>query len=401
MDKGNRYSISVTSLYEIIFCLMSTCYTLNLFGCYKYISYLVLAIVAVAVIAGRTISLSLQTLIVSVFLIIYDISAQSINGVNKAPMLLQCAIFYIAGMRLSRYAHEHNKINLVFRVFLWGAIGFVMHTVLTVISSSITFDRRLTDFSDGGLVAATQLIAWCVIFFAMFPWTVLRWKTLAFYEKTLFGIFTVLGVSSSFIVSSRTGIVVFGVAAILLILWLIKERKTKIIWLIITILVVGVIAFQYDICGFKTAIFKSNLAERLISENTSMFETPRTQRWKYLFEHYREYMWGGYHFSSMVGGQLHSILLDLYDESGIIVTVLFFFILIRQIHGSFRLLKNDTILFPDNIGMVLWFLIVSIVLFSEPIWYYGRHMMIGFVFFAIGCIEYNGFFAGAKRSLSE
>ena len=55
-----------------------------------------------------------------------------------------------------------------------------------------------------------------------------------------------------------------------------QRRKTKIIWFYYCHFGGWVIAFQYDICGFKTAIFKSNLAERLISENTSMFETQRT-----------------------------------------------------------------------------------------------------------------------------
>ena len=98
--------------------------------------------------------------------------------------------------------------------------------------------------------------------------------------------------------------------------------------MLLAAIALGGCAFYFDMFGLKTAIFNSNLANRLVSENTSLFETPRTVRWQYLIQHYKEYIWGGYHYSRTLGGQMHSILFDLYDECGIIVSILFVFLLI-------------------------------------------------------------------------
>lgn len=391
----SRYSIIIrhSTVIKGIICMFIMCYTLNLLGLYSMISYIGFAIAFIYILKGRTVPLSIQTLFVIVFFVAYGLTTYDINGENKLPMLTQCFIFYVVGMQFSRYIDQNGEKDLLFRVTLWGCIGFALHAILTTMTSPITFDRRLTDFSDGYLVPATQLIAWCVCFFAIFPWTVFRRKTLKMFEKIIFLTLTVLAIITSFTVSSRTGIVVFVMAVIFLFLWLIRDRKPRIVVILLAAIALGGCAFYFDMFGFKTAIFNSNLADRLVNENTSLFETPRTARWQYLIQHYKEYIWGGYHYSRILGGQMHSILFDLYDECGIIVSILFVFSLIRLIHGIIRLIRKRKDIFPDNIGISLWFIIVSAVLFSEPVWEYGRHMFMGFVFFVIGNIEYQGFFS--------
>ena len=389
----SRYSIIIrhSTVIKGIVCMLAMCYTLNLFGLYSMISYIGFVIAFIYILKGRIVPLSVQSLLVMAFLVVYGLTTYDINGVNKLSMLMQCFIFYVIGIQFSRYIDQNEEKDLFFRVTFWGCIGFALHAILTTMSSPITFDRRLTDFSDGYLVPATQLIAWCVCFFAIFPWTVFRWKTLNMFEKIIFLALTVLAIITSFTVSSRTGIVVFVMAVIFMFLWLIRDRKPRIVVMLLAAIALGGCAFYFDMFGLKTAIFNSNLANRLVSENTSLFETPRTVRWQYLIQHYKEYIWGGYHYSRTLGGQMHSILFDLYDECGIIVSILFVFLLIRLIHGIIRLISKRRDIFPDNIGLSLWFIIVSVVLFSEPVWEYGRHILMGFVFFVIGSIEYQSF----------
>jgi hypothetical protein len=382
-------------LYCFSVCVLIFLYTLNIVGRYEIISYLFLTIAVLQIFFGRTICRSWQTLFIAALFILYAFVAHDVNGENKLPLLFQCLIFYIVGMRLSRYSVEHENRNIVFQTVFWGCCGFVIHTILTVATSSITTDRRLTDFSDGYLVAATQLIAWCVCFFAILPWSALRWKSLLLIEKISVFVFTILAVAASLKVSSRTGVIVFAVAIIILLIWSLWSRRIKLFTGVAVILTAAVIAYINDIAGFKTALLTSNLANRLATENDGLFNSPRFARWQYLFSHFTDYMWGGYHYSNQFGGQLHNVIFDLYDECGIAVTILFILVLIRLIYGMVRLITKRKDVFPDNVGIVLWFVIIGFVLFSEPVWNYGRYMFIAFWFFMLGTVEYQAFFAPA------
>lgn len=397
----NENKTILGKIEQAIFCVILFVYGLNLFNRYFYISYAVIAICFAYIIIRHKIYASWQTLFTFGFLVIYWLLAYFINGETKTELLIECAAFYVFGA--IAYMLAEDKHHDTFRLVLSGAIGFGVYGIISSFTAVLDSGRYMQDIWGGGRIAATQVAGWCMIFMAAVPWIIFKEKEIKLWNRTALYIAAALSVVSFFILSSRTGLIVSVVIALLVFYLAIKNKQSRIVIGLIGLFVIGLAAFAFDIGGIQTTFWNSNLILRMIQkQNTlgSAFDTGRTERWIYVISHFDEHMGGGYYYSKQLGGYIHNFSLDLYDECGIFALCAMTPFLIRLLVGLFKLQKRN-IDIADRIGLIAWFAVIAILFMTEPVLYYGRTNLMAFFFFMAGIVEFSGALAYKEEHLSD
>ena len=386
---------------QAIFCIILFVYGLNLFNRYFYISYAVIAICFAYIIIRHKIYASWQTLFTFGFLVIYWLLAYFINGETKTELLIECAAFYVFGAIAYLLAEDkhHDTFNLV----VSGTIGFGAYGIITSFSAVLDSGRYMQDIWGGGRLAATQVAGWCIMFMATVPWIVFKGKEIKSINRAILYIMMILSVVSFFILSSRTGLIVSVVIALLVFLLAVKNKQNRIVIGLLGLLVVGLTAFAFDIGGIQSAFWNSNLILRMLQKQNALgsaFDTGRTDRWIYVLSHFGENMGGGYYYSKQLGGMIHNFFLDLYDECGVFALCALMPFFIRILVGISRLQKRN-IEVADRVGLLAWFAVIAILFMTEPVLYYGRTNLMAFFFFMAGIVEFSGAIAYKEERLSE
>lgn len=368
-------------------------YAINICGLYPKVSILIAMVLVIYVISNRTIKKSKMTLLVILFGVTYLVFSSVINGENINEKVYQIILLYFFGAAVTRSLLDRSDYEEVFNIVLTGCIGFGLYGILTTLfsSASMSDTRRLVDiWSPDSVVAATQITAWIVAFLAIIPWFIFNIENQNVIKKIAIMILSILASISLFILSSRTGLLVLVLVVVMTLYYVAKVHQTKTLRRMIGIIIAGLLGFGFNIFGIQDKFWNSNLMMRIIfkSANGGVFETSRTESWLYVLSHWTDYMFGGYHYSSAINMQIHSMILDLYDQVGIIVTLLFIVIIIKTVFNLIIIVKNNVTRFPMGLGLSILFCLMLIVLFSEPVWYYGKSNYVAFFFFIIAVIEY-------------
>ena len=163
-----------------------------------------------------------------------------------------------------------------------------------------------------------------------------------------------------------------------------KKIKTWAILIIIILLVIGL--YQIDILGIKSLFEKSNLYARFFDMSTSgdMFEDKRMFRKSYFLIHMWEHMFGGMYMNEQVG-YAHDLLLDAYDEAGIMALIPLIIIVFSSIKKAVVLVKSKVLSVQYNILILSFYFCVFLQFFMEPILAGERWLFAGFCL-VNGCI---------------
>lgn len=387
-------------IMDFIFILLLFLYAVNFQGRFEQIGVGILILSGVSMVAKRYIKKSWQSVFVILFLFIYCLKVGLGLGENVYAKILQFGGMYMFGTFLCEKYLDKNDHHSLFRLIFWGAAGFGVYGVLCSFGMGgiIGANQRIRDFwAQSDVIASTQVSAWIVTFLAIIPWVILQFNKLSPVYKVITIVLGVLSSVSIFFLASRTSLLVLILAIILTLYGLVKGKHRKILNRIVILMFIVFLAFQMNVGGIQDRLLESNLIVRLSikAESGGAFQTSRTTRWLYFFSHWSECLTGDYYFSNRIGAQLHSALFDLYDQAGMLPFILLLLIVSRVIYTLFQIRKRD-----DDIvfirGFQIWFLLMSFVLFTEPVWYYGRAQYIAFVFFMLGIFEHYWLWARGK-----
>lgn len=367
-------------------------YTVNFQGRFQQSGLLLLLIACCITLQRCRVRRSWQSAFVILFLFVYGVITSIGMGENTFEKILQFAGLYLMGCNVCEMYMGKNDRDGLFRTIFWAAAGFGTYGILCTFGMGGVFSatQRIKDFwAPTDVVASTQVSAWIVTFLAVVPWVVLRFKKVPVLRRIAAVCLTVLAVISIFFLASRTSLLVVLLAVILTLYCLMKGRQRKTLSAIVFLLFLAFLAFQMNVGGIQDKLLSSNLVLRLIAKSGTggAFQTSRTTIWLYVATHWDECLTGGYYFSSKINVQLHSALLDMYDQAGLIPFLLLALIIMRAVQTLVRLRKRD----PDREfarGFLIWFLLISMVFFTEPVWYYGRAHYVAFVFFMLGVLEH-------------
>lgn len=356
-------------------------YTLNWLNCAVPISIVVVLILAFKYIKNRCTTTSWQAIFVTTFLVVYGLYTWNLNGENRFILISQCIIFFLLGRNVGRL----NLTDNYFKIISGAALGFVLRTVVDSLTSQLTVDRRLTDFNDGYLIPVTQVVAWLIVFLALIPWIAFIFKKFNLFKKIFYIATVILSIGVAIYLSSRTVIFALLFSFAYIMVMAIRDKRYKVLGAIAFVILLIIIVWNFNIGGMKDLLLNSDLASRFVKEGVT---TPRTKRWAYLAQHWREYPFGGRHFYNYFDAQLHSVLFDLFDEAGIFVELLFLVVYIKLICELIKIFVNRRNIGENvSVGLLSWFIIVSFLLFTEPVWDYGRYMFMAIVFMMIGITD--------------
>lgn len=267
-----------------------------------------------------------------------------------------------------------------------AAIGFFAHLMLNLYANAGRDDlgRNTLDFWSKEVYAATGQaglacvpMAWCVASFLKEKkfsrrfWSVVAILAMLYYNLTL---------------GSRTMIyslfIVFAVA----IFYLLKreeynKKKTTTFFVTVGIVIAVLIAYNTDAWGVRSLIEESTLFERLLGDQS--LKLGEDARWSSKLAYLKlmpQYLTGGNHIYRLVGSYAHDVLLDTYDQYGLLALVAVVALLWDAISKLLKLLRSKQLQEGAKITLLCVYITVLLTFAVEPVLEGMPWLMMSFCF---------------------
>lgn len=199
----------------------------------------------------------------------------------------------------------------------------------------------------------------------------------------------VLMILYNMVLSTRTMIVMLLALLVVAFVFVQKgspsSQKRKVLVVVILLALLTVMAYIFNIGGLQEYIHRSSLYSRF--RGYGMFtwnETSRLYRKVHYIKNMHKYPFGGMHLRAQYR-YAHDLLLDGYDEYGIVVFLLLIAILIHGGMQLYRILKRSSYSFSFKISLLLIYSAILLEFMIEPIlpgmqWLFACYCLIN------GCI---------------
>ena len=236
---------------------------------------------------------------------------------------------FLLGYGLIWSSQIHSESKEIFEkrantLFALAAFGFITHLVLNL---GINFgqessNRNMVDIwteknraATGQAAIACVPLAWCVAFIA---------KDIKLKKKMLAILAMIAMLYYNLELGNRTMTVILAVLFAIVMLYSIKkgeksEGKRRGRYTIWGVIVIALLIYCLNIGNIQSVIRESTLFERLFSEEKA--DSKIGGRWLYKLEYIKRmpsYLFGGNHIKRIVGSYAHDVLLDTYDEVGLL-----------------------------------------------------------------------------------
>lgn len=289
---------------------------------------------------------------------------------RPTSMIRQFVFFFcwMASWNLMRetndvYGNEHLFKFFVHSIISVGA-GSLVHLFLNVLinCSNSSLFRDTYDFWTREPMSATLQIANACIGLAI-AISVLFLDTKRWMKITsIFVILIIFGYN--LILAGRTILVTGALIALIAFLYKLsfsKHAVYRIRLFLVIALAIGVILFLYNlnIFGIKRIIEESSLYVRFEAGFTNSSGGRIDHKLAYI-ENLKMSVWGGRHIRQYYDHYAHDILLDTYDEAGIIAAVSIVFFLVLSLKHLFLFLRNSFI--PNKIKHLTLCVYISVFL---------------------------------------
>lgn len=289
---------------------------------------------------------------------------------------------------LKKIIHNQEKKLKLFVATL--AIGSFSHLMLNWINNrGVNLGRNTIDIWSGEILSATgQAAIGCLM--VGFSSGMILYPVKE--KERLVGMsFTILLLGYNLILGGRTLIIMYililGVDFAFI---LVNEREKNKIWKIIfiTFLLIFIlsIVYLYDIGGIKNVIVSSNLYKRFLGDKVDieLLESTRSILRQGHLKNMFKYPFGGNH-SRREYGYAHDLLLDAYDEYGILVFGLLLIVLMSALKNLYKILRDNYYSMSFKINLISIYMALLIQFCLEPIFAGMPWLFVCFCFLN-GCI---------------
>ena len=254
-----------------------------------------------------------------------------------------------------------------------AAIGFFAHILLNLYTNIGVEDlyRNTLDFWTKDVMAATGQaglacvpLGWATAY--LFTDRPIKTKILAMAAILAMLYYNLTLGSRSMVVSL---VILLGVMTILLLLANYKstsKKRTVRFVLILTVLLI--VFYSVDAWGVRSMVADSVLAERL--NGTDSVALQEDSRWSNKWEYIKlmPYYWsGGGYIYSAVGSHAHDVLLDTYDEAGILAFIAVLLLLWDGISKLIWILRSKQYDFNTKSVLFCVYLTILMTFMVEPI----------------------------------
>lgn len=323
---------------------------------------------------------------------IYGLSAGTMEVVRRLAFLCMYMVGYDSTMVHTNSSNDDEGIETwIIKCVLVFSIGAFFHyflNMMTNIGSSI--GRNTLDVWSGEILSATGQAA---LVCPMVGVAVARIIAPQTNKKRIIPIIAVLIILLyNTMLAGRTLIVMLLLDALFcIILYSVYEdnmnRKLKTWAALIVIIILALILYQMNAFGVRTMFEQSNLYARFFGVTTAndLTEDSRMFRKQYYLSHMWNYWWGGQHMNAQVGFA-HDLLLDCYDEAGILAVIPLLIVVISSVNNVVRIARIHCFSNQNTILILSFYFCIFIQFFMEPILVGTRWLFAGYCL-VNGCLN--------------
>ena len=366
---NKRFSISIQ--YGMILCLLFLA-AINFDAKFYYFAFA--AALAMMVFLWRfrmnavsTVYLALG-LLMGVFHASYDVLA--------AIRPLSYFLVYLVGFNIpcSSLAKRGGKReqDVAYQLLMTVALGSFAHLMLNfILNMGKDLGRNTVDIWSGQIMAATgQAALGCIMIGVAAAMIIAPNKK----HSRLWGVLFVVGIMSyNLTLAGRTMVIMlalcFAVGGLYMLTkdQLALSRRVKILFRMLLLIVILLGVYEMDLGGIRGFVEDSNLYQRFFGDtDEGVWETGRWAAKLLYLKNMVKYPFGGLHMREQCG-HAHDLLLDAYDEFGIIALLLLLIVLIDGIRQVYLFCKNAGHKPSYRVGVLCAYVAILMQFCVEPI----------------------------------
>lgn len=319
---------------------------------------------------------SLLYLALAVLMAVYN-SGEGIKSMLRclAPVCLYIVGSNIAlGVSQSRngsvwYDTEHAE-KTGFAALVTIAAGSFTHYILNfLLNVGQDSSRNTIDIWSRAIMAATGQATLACLMLGLSVAMVFLPKRKSF---RYIGIVCIIGVLAyNLMLAGRTLVIILCVLFVLAIVYVFKtsgstNKRVRTFMIIAVVLLAVAIVFTANVGGIRDAVLDSNLFERFEGGNMFSDNSPRNEaKLNYLRDMFK-YPMGGLHLRSQYG-YAHDLLMDGYDEYGILGLLMLLGILALGVRALYRMMIRTDYAKETKLAFLCVNCAVWLVFYVEPI----------------------------------
>lgn len=284
----------------------------------------------------------------------------SFNYGITLSVVLQWTVGVLAMYGIGRQMGSEGTRKMIVLILV-VALGMFLHGFINLINHDFaTQGRNPIDIWTGSYLAATQQNVFFTMGVALFfpALFVMRGKLIKILAVFLFAA-TIL---NSMATATRTGLLLPALSFLtILIVFIAENRKTlhklKYVFLfLVAAFFVLLIVFIFNIFGIREKILNSPLFNR--DESSGL--DPRFTYWYRTLAYMFQYPFGGAEFRQLCGNYAHNLWLDIIQNAGILVGLLYLAYTVMTFVNIVKLFKNKKV--PVSLRYILLSEYVSIMI---------------------------------------
>ena len=320
--------------------------------------------------------ISLLYLALSVLMAVYNFD----EGIKSMLRCLTPVCLYIVGSNIALGVSQSRNGSVwydteraektSFAALATIAAGSFTHYILNfLLNVGQSISRNTTDIWSGAIMAATgQATLACLMLGLSVAMVFLPKKKSLRY----IGMVCIVGVLAyNLMLSGRTLFVISGILFALAIVYVSKTagssiKRVRTFTVIALALLAVVIIFTANVGGIRDAVLDSNFFKRFEGGNLLSDNSPRTEAKLNYLRDMLKYPIGGLHMRSQYG-YAHDLLLDGYDEYGILGLLILLGILASGVRALYRLMIRTDYAKETKLAFLCVNCAVWLVFYVEPI----------------------------------
>lgn len=312
-------------------------------------------------------------LALSILMAVYNLN----EGVLSVLRCFVYFLFYIVGYNLVRVTDFKNERsvseNAQHRGFMTLAaisIGSFIHFALNFFYNFGEFTERNTlDIWSKSTMAATGQAAIACLMIGFAVAIILTTEKLRYKFLGIIVILTML--AYNLVLACRTIIAVLLIVSIIGLIYVLKSSKSSkkslktIIIILTTVLIISLLV-SVNFLGVRDHLQESNFFNRFSTSSTDSFDTSRTTAKLDFIKNGYKHLFGGLEMRSQFG-YAHDLLLDGFDEYGLLGLIFLIVILISGLKDSLRFIKYSSSSLMKKTAYLCVYISILLTFLVEPI----------------------------------
>lgn len=367
---GFKYKLSLPEKLVFLLCFLGSLNFIN-----RYYYWIFIAFFVTILLFKNTVPLNISSASLLIFAFLLMIfSGEKLDYWSDYVKPFTYLISYIIGHNLINRMKGKSNISVehyLYTIVIVFASANLLHYLLNwIINWRVTF-RNTYDFWTGNVMSATSQMSLACLAIGLscayiFSACKLKYKVLA-------GSILIAILGYNLVLAGRTTIVMIVLCSfIALFHYLSNYNKVKKLRVWIAVFVVALLIwfiYVFDLFGVQTIVENSNLFNRFFGKGNNHLIVADTRfllKSRYIALLW-DYPWGGGKIHAVVQEYAHDLLLDTYDQAGVLAFGVLVVFLIKSVHNLINVWRNKVLSFEIKQIILCTYMVIYMEFYIEPI----------------------------------